>query len=68
MTIEGELAYIIISGFLLVFFLGVLMWRPITKMEIQFMHIRQIFSQLLAEIIVNNNYIKIILKNDQGSL
>ena len=69
MTIEGQLIIILISGYLLVFFLGVLVWRPIFKrMEIQFMHIRQIFSQLPAEIIVHNNYIKNILKNDQGSL
>ena len=69
MNIEQELMWIIIIGLIMVFLLGLVVWRPIlSRMETQFMHIRQIFSQLPAEIIVHNNYIKNILKNDSGSI
>ena len=61
--IQQSIIWILISGLLLLLILAILVWLPMyIQMKQQFMQVRQIFSQLPVELIMHNNYIKIILK------
>ena len=62
---NGLLTKFLILGLAVVLCLYVFIWRQIYRnMKIQFMEARQVFSQLPVELIMHNNYIKNMLKQD----